>query len=166
MKELLHKDAFDAYRRLYCGGEQGQGDIAPVDDILTFWKSNKQNLYKLMGEEFIISTPVSYDRPWSEMRSEMTKLTIDYVNFINEYWCRIERMISIDNTYAYDNSPEGKKWYTDRIARDSLRRLVYDGTLTDARVPEDIKWTSEDGRIVINIARGQKLMKALGKICT
>lgn len=166
MKELLHKDAFDAYRRLYCGGEQGQGDIAPVDDILTFWKSNKQNLYKLMGEEFILSTPVSYDRPWSEMRSEMTKLTGDYVNFINEYWYRIERMISIDNTYAYDNSPEGKKWYTDRIARDSLRRLVYDSTLTDARVPEDIKWTSEDGRIVINIARGQKLMKALGKLCT
>lgn len=165
MKELLHKDAFDAYRRLYCGGDLGHSDIAPVDKVLAFWQSNKQNLYKLMGEEFILSTPVSYDRPWAEMRSEMTKLTGDYAAFIEAYWRHVDCMIPLDNTYAYDLTPEGKKWYADRRVRDALYRLVYDGTLTDARVPDDIKWTSDDGEIVINIARGQKLMKALGKVC-
>ena len=72
--ELLSKEdceKIEWYIRNYAGLGGDSSDMkASLDYILRFWACNKQSLYKMLGNNLIISRKVNYSRTYEDMSDD------------------------------------------------------------------------------------------------
>lgn len=121
-----------------------------ADDVLQFWREGKgKYLYKLMGEQFILSRKLSYTRPKSELYQQMDRMSRDYRYFVESFCERCDEVF-----------PGHSNWRSEAHAMwCRFRSWVNTDSLISGRVPENCRFTYADK--VYTFSAGQKLMKAL-----
>lgn len=158
--ELPSKDIelISAYRKIY--GYYGsdnpdETDPCGLDHFLRVWASNKEYLYHLFGDQFILRRPFEYQKPLFEIEKAIHK-----------------EMRSEGDMYEFDNAlyhltPPGmsrclgRSWTSeakmyDRLCNSTnLARNSYTGSPFDFPMP--------DGK-VLHVDRGCKPMKMLAKV--
>ena len=187
MDRLLNKiteteyNMMNEYRRFYASPNTPTGNrpLMPLKELLGEWSNSKQILYKMFGEELILTKEIEFSRSEAEMRKEMNKIFTHFHKFGRE-----ERE---GGTFAdaYDNWIEDTfpyftiMWYSDEdelteeqkkineknfpireglhdlMARDVLVSNVFDRDSFTIPLPNGKEYT---------INRGCKPMRALAKI--
>lgn len=72
--DLLPKEdkaLMEKYIHLYGIGEK---DFIGLDEYLKYWAESKKKLYKLLGNQFQLEIPYSYEKPYAEMRTRFSAL--------------------------------------------------------------------------------------------
>ena len=130
---------------------------ASLDYVLRFWNENKENLYNMFGQQFIIERPVELKISTGEIAAlldkEYGRSNSPYYNFRQEFR---ELVVSGDN--------EPLK-YSEHPYRRILRYVLEDTNVLASNTYEDIRidMPTPDGK-VITFERGCKPMRMLGKI--
>lgn len=129
-----------------------------VEEILRFWYANKQDLYRLLGNQLMLEKRVSFTKPTCEMESEMYHVCSTYRGFIMNFLERLAAALDVDDSkiYRWNLSNEHEKFYYWIRAAFGTSELVegrfeYNGTI---KVNEQ----------VIRTSYGQKIMKVIGKV--
>lgn len=85
--ELLSKEdceKIEWYIRNFAGLGGDSSDMkASLDYILRFWAYNKQSLYKMLGDNLIISRKVSYSRSYEDMSDDFMIISVEMVMDMN-----------------------------------------------------------------------------------
>jgi hypothetical protein len=55
----------------YAGGPSNRGERASIDSLLRYWNKSKERLFKLLGEQFIVSKSVSFEKRKEDMQDEI-----------------------------------------------------------------------------------------------
>ena len=119
LKNLPMKSVFDSYRRNFCGEVEGDREMASADHVLRFWEINKKSLFEMMGNKYILTKEVSFDKPFNELRQEMEGLVDTCRDFFEE-WSEMVRTICHEywcsgDYYDYgDESEAAKRWRAQR----------------------------------------------------
>ena len=129
---------------------------APLSHILRFWAEEKESLYKLFGEQFIIERPVSLKMSVGEIASLMDK---EYSRAGSPYnvFCQELRRLTIAGETNQLRYSEEYRAVIREIAEDTnvLASNTYEGYRIDIPTP--------DGK-VITFERGCKPVRMLGKL--
>ena len=145
------------YINHYGGGEE-DSSYMPLDRMsyfLRYWSRNKAPLYQMFGEKFILKKEVCFDRDPDQMEEEMKDAMCYHSSLVGEFRHRFmtragELGLNFDDTYE-------------------LRRFVNDWSILVSNeytgdpivIPAS---ATVDGR-PLQINRGAKVVKMLGKIC-
>ena len=173
LKNLPMKNVFDSYRRNFCGEVEGNREMASADHVLRFWNINKKSLFEMMGNKYILTKEVSFDKPFNELRQEMEGL-IDTCRDFYEEWGEMTRTIcheywSSCDYYDYsDNSEAANRWREERNRYSLLSNMISDRTLAENRIGTSGKINithRETGEVTtISISYNEKAMRAIGKV--
>lgn len=129
---------------------------APLSHILRFWAKEKESLYKLFGEQFIIERPVSLKMSVGEIASLMDK---EYSRAGSPYnvFCQELRRLTIAGEENQLRYSEDYRAVIREIAEDTtvLASNTYEGYRIDVPTP--------NGK-VITFERGCKPVRMLGKL--
>lgn len=137
----------------YCGKP-----VVPMSDILKPWNEAKQDLYKLLNEQLILSQEVEFSLSTTEIADKMGTDLLNKHPFIDDYykWLRATYYDCESGNYNWDLYSNLCKlvdsWY---LAKNSLDfpEWVRDFEIT---LPNHTK--------PMKISRGMKPLRALGKI--
>lgn len=129
---------------------------APLDDLLHYWNTNKENLYNLFGQRFIIERPVSLKVSTGEIANildrEYNRSTSPYYLFRQE----LREMNIIGDTGPLRYGGKYRSLLRDIVEdTNTLATNVYEGDRIDVPTP--------DGKTIV-FERGCKPMRILGKI--
>ena len=154
--ELLSKEdceKIEWYIRNFAGLGGDSSDMkASLDYILRFWAYNKQSLYKMLGDNLIISRKVSYSRTYDEMSEDYYDYFgrngdgFEFRNTFNNKVRDLYLKTDISNTQYFN--------LVNLLDVEPLMSNIYDG--------ESFKFTYNDKTLMIN--KGMKLSKMLGKM--
>lgn len=133
----------------------GQSIKAPLSHILRYWEESKEkHLYKMFGNELILSKDIHYQASEEDLVEIMTE-KIGYnsdcaflQNFYNEVICKIS--IHRDKYFYYDED------FQSLADISSLVKNVYNGATREIKIPDSDK--------TIKIQHGCKLSKVIGKL--
>lgn len=141
-----------------------------VDHILREWAYQKENLYKMLGNEFMVSRPVSFKMDYEQIMDDLEgRLNMNYQarNFRN-LWLEFFYWKYRPEAYWYSDTPKFPKedyaWYHDydmsaylrNMAQlDNLARNVWTGDTFEVPFPNGTRY---------KIQHGAKITKAMGKI--
>lgn len=126
-------------------------DSMNMRHILRFWNESKQSLYKMFGEKFVITSPISYQKPQYELQDELYARIFDcdapgnafykaFLNFADQYWD--------DERPLFHN----------------LVSLVHTDTLlANSVLADSFSFTLPNGK-KLDVNTGSKASKMLGKI--
>ena len=136
-EQLSDKDLIERYVDAYAGVERVNRNIeqASLSRILRFWDEEKQTLYRLLGNQFIIEKEIFYEKPIEEIEDELSR-SLGYgkmrnfcdifYSFSNDYRCEhddwniysnLNKLVSVpnlarnkfgDDTFSIP-LPDGKK---------------------------------------------------------
>ena len=150
-KDMMEK-YIDAY--LFSKNDEGNYRTASLEYIMREWAQEKENLFHLFGNRFIISQEVSFVRSEDELAMDLDNKLCGYGKvghrFIDSYYS------DFLNT-AFDG--RGSDWYN---ARDLVNTLTLAGNIYEG---DTFEITDPNGKS-IKISHGCKVLKALGKIAT
>lgn len=135
------REMINYLRHEYAGAGSGV-EFSDLDYILRVWDDEKQTLYKMMGEQLIISQPIKFETPREEMVKQMSKAVREKIYSI------IHDLVS---SYYHNNC--------------DILDLINHYVLTDNSVPYEFTITLPNGED-LKIKKGMKAIKALGKILT
>ena len=125
---------------------------APLSHILRFWNQNKVSLYHMLGDNFIISKDIVYERDVEQLAKELDDAIYAYDSkakaFCNAY-TRFAEDFYMENHQIYHN-------LNSLITMYSLASNVYTG--------ETFELCPEGAEKPIKINHGCKCTRALGKI--
>lgn len=154
--ELLSKEdceKIEGYIRNFAGLGGDSSDMkASLNYILRFWAYNKQNLYKMLGDNLIISRKVNYSRSYEKMSENFYDYfgrNSDGYEFRNTFNNKVRDLYlktTISNTQYFN--------LASLLDVDPLMSNIYDG--------ESFKFTYNNKTLMIN--KGMKLSKMLGKM--
>ena len=154
--ELLSKEdceKIEEYIRNFAGLGGDSSDMkASLDYILRFWAYNKQNLYKMLGDNLIISRKVNYSRSYEEMSEDFYDYFgrngdgFEFRNTFNNKVRDLYLRTTISNTQYFN--------LANLLDVEPLMSNIYDG--------ESFKFTYNNKTLMIN--KGMKLSKMLGKL--
>ena len=154
--ELLSKEdceKIEWYIRNFAGLGGDSSDMkASLDYILRFWAYNKQSLYKMLGDNLIISRKVSYSRTYDEMSEDYYDYFgrngdgFEFRNTFNNKVRDLYLKTDISNTQYFN--------LVNLLDVEPLMSNIYDG--------ESFKFTYNNKTLMIN--KGMKLSKMLGKM--
>ena len=154
--ELLSKEdceKIEWYIRNFAGLGGDSSDMkASLDYILRFWAYNKQSLYKMLGNNLIISRKVNYSRTYEDMSD-------DYYDYFGRngdgYEFRNTFNGEVENLYR-EGVLTNNQYFTmaNLLNVEILMSNIYDG--------ESFKLTYNNKTLMIN--KGMKLSKMLGKM--
>ena len=157
-------DAIEAYRMAYAysSGAYHNGEFAETPYILREWaKCKNEYLYKLFGEQFIISKPIKFEKTYNELVNQINKL-----NYTNSFG-RLNRggKTFYEAYYNFLYPSYGYETHSfDTDTKAHLDTLMY--------TPHLIKNTYEGETFYVDMPNGKKLKvqhgckisKILGKI--
>lgn len=129
------------------------------DEILRFWHESKQKyLYKLLGEEVILSKKVTYNQDEEVLREEMTHMISRNRFFTEQLLDRLERATKPiwEGPFGGCSCNKAAEFY------DVVRSMLSVHNLIDGRVPTSV--TSVVMGKEIQLTAGQKAMRALGRL--
>lgn len=151
---------FDVYRTDYADVERCTTKCS-VETLLAPWATNKERLWKMFGEKLILTKEVEYERDFEELRSEMERMLSAHHSFVQTFFARLQEELDVNvsqwRDYAYhDDAPAERFYYMCRSA-------MNEANLVEARLTDDMPEVTICGQRV-RLARGQKTMRAIGKI--
>ena len=77
---------FDWYRDSYNGAANNTQMVSSETLLSKFWQPAKsQYLYKLLGNQFIISKPVTYNRATRDIERDATEMLRNHSKFVTAY---------------------------------------------------------------------------------
>ena len=144
-EKLLIEKYIDTYA---CDGKAPR--TATLEHILRIWDAEKRNLYEILGNEFIISKNISYEKDEEELTSEYGRMAYSDNSptqiFRQNYFKKINDL-KIDYS-AYDGLGR-LMWYENIIPN------RYEGEAFSIPLPNGKKYV---------VQNGTKVMRALAKI--
>lgn len=158
--ELPSKDIelISAYRQTYGyyhSDNPNKTDPCALDYFLRFWASNKEYLYHLFGDQFVLRRPFAYQRPLYEIESAIhkeTRMDGDMYEFDDALY----HLIPTGCTRCLGRAWGFEAKMYDRVCNPTaLARNSYTGSPFDFPMP--------DGK-VLYVDRGCKPMKMLAKV--
>ena len=156
--ELLssdEKDMMEKYIDAYLfSNDDGNYRTASLEYIMREWAKEKENLFHLFGDRFIISKEVSFSRSEDELAMELDNKLCGYSGIGHRF---IESYYSDFLNTAFDGYRN--EWYN---ARDLVNTLTLAGNIYEG---DTFEITAPNGKS-IKISHGCKVLKALGKIAT
>lgn len=147
------REKIEWYIRNFAGLGGDSSDMeASLDYILRFWSYNKQSLYKMLGNNLIISRKVSYSRTYEDMSE-------DYYDYFGRNGDGFEfRDLFSDKLRDLHSkaiiTPDQYWVLINLLNVEPLMANIYDG--------ESFKLTYNNKTLMIN--KGMKLSKMLGKM--
>ena len=127
------------------------------DEILRFWEDSKSKyLYKLLGEQAIISKKVSYSRETEQLRNEMTEMLNRQYAFVSQFCHQLEIAMKPEWNRNGMAKNSAAQFY------DTVRMMMSATHLIDGRVPASITGVVMGKEIQLTM--GQKSMRALSRI--
>lgn len=165
--EKYDMSQFDAHRIDVEPGETN--NPADIKYILRFWDINKSKyLYKLLGNQLIVSKPVSFTKNTDEIYGDVANLTNKYRDFMRAVYHGLCNALNV-NDYDYNSENGNVESSFVHVIRYSIST---DGIFSERiSINPYIKTTYGNSLTVfingnrITISEGQKVMKALGNIC-
>jgi len=156
---LPNKDLIDSYINAYAGFENvTSGDSrASLDRILRFWDEEKQDLYKVLGGNYILEKEITYERPVEDIEDEISR-SCGWGGKMREF---------TQNFYTFADKFRGNGWpYDSWETYSNLNKLIsnpaladnkYDGETFSIDTPEGKKLTINTGckpiRLLAKIAK-------------
>lgn len=144
----LEKSNIVKYINYYAGGTEGT-DMTRLPKVLSYWNNAKADLFKLFGNQLILSKHISYQRPQDATVSEMRNMWIYNDNSTYNIFRRTLRDM-IRTAACYYNAMDLLNIST------SLADNIYHGESFTISSPASCK--------TIKIDSGCKTIRALGKI--
>ena len=132
-----------------------------ADEILRFWEDSKQQyLYRLLGEEVILSRKVTYNQEDDALREEMEIMMRNHQVFTQLLLNRLETAIKPKWEGLFGEYPQNKaaEFY------DVVRSMLSTSNLIEGRVPANASCVVIGKEI--QLTYGQKSMRALGRLAT
>ena len=132
-------------------------DIAPLDKILGIWSENKEWLYRLFGDNFILEKQIEYTEPASALETTISR-NLSYGlmrDFSHSYWDWL-RTLNLDN-YGSEYETLCGLMYSETLACERLQ----ESHCVNYRLPITIDFG--DGH-KIKLEGSTKPMRAIGKI--
>ena len=165
--EKYDMSQFDAHRIDVEPSEAS--DPADIKYVLRFWDINKSKyLYKLLGNQLIVSKPVSFTKNTDEIYGDVANLTNKYRNFMRAVYNGLCNALNV-NDYGYNGENGNVESSFVHVIRYSIST---DGIFSERiSISPYIKTIYGNSLTVfingnrITISEGQKVMKALGNIC-
>jgi len=155
---MYNMGQFYAHAKNMCDGTDGN-NCEDVAHLLRFWRQNKEEyLYDLLGQELIVSKPVSYERDQDEMYREMEEVKNCHWQFFRDIRNNLENVLHpIWTDYEAVNS--------DAKFIDNFMNLFDCGRLVDGRVQA---FQNNSSAIImgreVRLSTGQKSMRAIGRV--
>lgn len=153
-------EQFNYYRKEYCGDTK-KARPAPVEHILREWATEKENLWEMFGNTLILSKSVTYSRDLDELRGDMENCIAAHETYTRALIDALYLALGIDpnrDIWQLKNYVPAEKFILAVI--NYLNNPTH---LAENRVALDMPEVVINGTR-IRIARGQKLIRALGKI--
>lgn len=142
---------FDWYRDSYNGAANNTQMVSSKELLSKFWQPAKsQYLYKLLGNQFIISKPVTYNRATRDIERDATEMLRNHSKFVTAYNDILY--------YLATNHLISDSMYLAMTHMISCTNLATNLTISnfELNLPNMSK--------PLNITSGAKVMKMLGKI--
>lgn len=158
---------YNAYRYLYSNAD-GDNAFASAETVLRFWQRNKQTLYKMLGEEHILTKKVTFERPRSELYADLEEMKREHRGFIYQYNEKVDALYPYQG-YLWDlydddgNEILNEQKLLIQKKRDALMNMLSANAMIDNIT--SYAFDVEINKKKIVIPKGMKMMKALGKIC-
>ena len=184
MENLLDKitmdewTMIDTYRRDYVDAAYATTKMAPSKQVLQIWSDSKQDLYKLLGNNLIVSNEFNYSKPQDLIVTELEELFEGWKTCGREertgkeFWLAIWAWRDSNfpiNKYCIDFEPEVKKLSEEennrnlKIRNGIARLLQLDSIANNKFTGESFSITLPNGK-EFKINSGCKVMKTLAKI--
>lgn len=131
--------------------------------ILRHWHNSKQNLFKMLGENLIISKPIEFSKNVEIIETEMYQMINNHRDFVCKFQAALERALNIENPWnlygwQYANMTPNEKFYF------TVRQSLNEVSLIENRISSTVKATVLGN--TISLSEGQKIIRALGKLAT
>lgn len=148
---------------------------ASADYLLRFWYRNKDKfLYKLMGEELILSKEIRYERSLDELTDTMIRTLRNHRDFEMRFWdCLQRELYKIDPCWDYyfndsitDAGREANRFYQSLNESMDPCNLSNGARVSIRHRPETSATTVATticGKEIV-LSEGQKVMKVVGKL--
>lgn len=136
--------------------------IIPLEEYLADWSKNKQKLYKMLGNKFIVESEYKYTKPFSELEYEFSNhllfvgdspilIFYNYIrDFINKY----------DEGIPHMNKDTSFK----QAINDIYYNLITKTSLANNKITFSIKYKFPGHDKELKLQSGGKLLKAIQKI--
>lgn len=151
---------FDSYRKNYADVECCSSPMK-VEHLLSDWAESKSDLWQMFGEQLILTKEVTYQRGFEELREEMEIMLTKHCDFIQTFFARLQEELNVNpiyyRDYAYCDDTLAERFYY--LCRSALN----ENNLVEARLNDDTPEVTINGT-KIRLARGQKTMRAIGKV--
>lgn len=159
------KDMIEHYIDAYI--EDGASRTVDADYILRAWDNAKENLYKMLGNQMIVSRPVSFKMGVEEIMDDLdNRLRLNTLaNQFRDKWSDFFHWAHRRwNDWGYTEEPATQPWHNDYELSSRLREMInLDNLATNVWNSDPFEVPFPDGT-VFKVQRGAKLTKAMGKI--
>lgn len=171
----------DTYRDL-CADSEEQEVIINADEwadikyVLREWEESKATLFKMFGEELILTKQFSYNRPKNEIKEEMEQLLRNHHTYGRkersccEFYQQIKAKYNeISSKYwdshsVFEDCDETDSMYVEYIAWEDIYYLFNTNTLVDNIMSHTIELTNPKTNKPLKLQKGMKVIKAFGKL--
>ena len=155
---LPNKDLIDSYINAYAGFENiTSGEArASLGRILRFWDEEKQDLYKILGENYILEKEITYERPVEDIEDEIAR-SCGWGGKMRDF---------AQNYYIFADKFRGNGWRSDDNweTYQCLNKLISTPALADNKYTGDtFSLDTPDGK-KLTINAGCKPIRLLAKI--
>ena len=172
----------DLYRQWYSFHTDGSGNkpVAPIKEVLGEWERSNQDLYKLLGENLIITKDFSYEKGHDEIYNELydifdkyssrreTRLRREGWKFIENFKAWVERTYPTHSRYYWENTVLTEQQLEENRINKPIKGKLQELILLDTLA--DNTYTGETFSVVLangkeySICNGCKPMRVLAKI--
>lgn len=167
-KELIlsqeDMELFDQYRQMHASDGDGLSKevMASVDHVLRIWKEQKsQYLFKLLGEEVIVTKNVQFDKGNDMLFADFTALLREQRDFIDEFLMRLQNALADSYKENYRNADS----FQGVVYRFVTYTHIFMSGESEHNVSEVLWRNDQNKRVEVRITKGQKIMRILGKLC-
>lgn len=156
-KELA---AFEGWVDAFASENYGKRSVSGYD-LLHFWADAKREyLYRLMGENLIVSKTVTFEKEGGQMRREMSDL-VDEHPFMSEFNNKVLNKFWMEYLQSNSSQENAKREMYENLSSVSSISALIDNVYAD----DTFMLPTPTGKEV-KIQHGCKAMKALGKIAS
>lgn len=165
----LDKKMIDAYRRYHTRNEwQGGTEYVDIDQLLQCYEENKQKLFKMLGNQFILEKDIMFERGAEELGTVFSKALYNgdgKLKKFREYYLKKINIIwntTMATGFGFDenNEPFLTLYYEmmreENFIQNKITKLY--------NHKESLSFVSPKDGSKVTITLGMKFMKALGKI--
>ena len=157
-------DAIEAYRMTYAYSSDAyrNGEFAETPYILREWaKCKNEYLYKLFGEQFIISKPIKLEKTYNELANQISKL--NYTNSFGRLNRGGKTFYEAYYNFLYPNY-EYETHSLDTDTRSRLDNLMLTSYLVKNTYEGETFYVDMPNGKKLKVQHGCKISKILGKI--